>query len=287
MVFARDWFSSRPSVCRSPHLAKPLSVMRHFMKTVLKTLSVIILIFFIGCNKNKKIAENEKKILLVATQDFKELNEINRTFKIFSDSTFTFTEILKEPNHSKNETFEGFVKLRNDTIKFQPFELDFNNAETAVLKNGFVEFIDGENPGRFKIKQTSLFVRDDINLEKYPNYAVFTFNKNFQKLPNEQKLRNFDLKTSDLQKIDNILKSEFSKNKELKNYSEYIKQIQSVKNENNQNLIFVRCFCKEPRLEESYQYYQTGMHDGGNCTVFILLNLTTEKIEILNIAGNA
>lgn len=26
MVFARDWFSSRLSVCSSPHLAKPLSV---------------------------------------------------------------------------------------------------------------------------------------------------------------------------------------------------------------------------------------------------------------------
>ncbi len=36
MVFARDWFSSRLSVCSSPLLAKPLSVVRNIPAATFK-----------------------------------------------------------------------------------------------------------------------------------------------------------------------------------------------------------------------------------------------------------
>ena len=36
MVFARDWFSSRLSVCSSPHLAKPFPVICNYARQIPK-----------------------------------------------------------------------------------------------------------------------------------------------------------------------------------------------------------------------------------------------------------
>ena len=175
--------------------------MRHFMtKTVLKALFTLFLLVLFGCNENK--INSDKKTLLIATQNFNDLNEVKRTFKIFEDSTFTFTEKLKETNHSKEETFEGFVKINKDSIKFSPFELDFNNAETAVLKNGFLEFVDGEYPERMKIEKTKLKVKNNLQIDKFPNYAIFTFYKNFNKQDWQKDYSNYDLNNNDLIKID-------------------------------------------------------------------------------------
>lgn len=257
------------------------------MRTVLKTLFSIILLNFIGCDKIEKKSSIDKKTLLIATQNFNDLNEIKKTFKIFSDSSFTFTEYVKDVNHSKNESFEGFVKIDNDTIKFSPFEFDFNNAETAVLKNGFIEFIDGEYPDRMKIEKTNLSVKNNFDLNKFPNYSIFTFYKKFNKQDWQKDYSNYDLNNQDLRKIDQIFKNEFSNNKKLKNFDEYLKQIISVKNSKNEILIQAHFFCKTPHLLESFQYYETSMMDGGNCNVYIELNLTTGKFNFINIAGIA
>ena len=211
--------------------------MLHFMKTVLNIIFATILLIFLSCNKNEKSIKSEKKTLLIATQNFNDLIEIKRTFKIFSDSTFTFTESLKEPNHSKSETFYGFVKISEDSIKFFPFELDFNNAETAVLKNGFLEFIDGENPGRMKIEKTNLNVKNNIDLNKFPNYAIFTFYKNFNKQDWQKDYSNYDINNNDLIQIDKIFKNEFSTNKKLRNFNEYLKQIVAVRNRDRKSVV--------------------------------------------------
>lgn len=257
--------------------------MRHFMKTSLNIIFATFLLITLSCNKNEKIIKSEKKALLIATQNFNDLVEINRTFKIFSDSTFTFTESLKELNHSKNEIYKGFVKISKDSIKFFPFKLGFNNSETAVLKNGFLEFIDGENPGRMKIEKTNLNLNNNLDLNKFPNYAIFTFHK--QDL--QKDYSNYDLSNSDLIKVDQILKNEISNNNKLRNFDEYLKQIISMKNNKNEILIRAHFFCKTPHLIESFQYYETKISDGSNCNVYLELNLTTGKFNFINIAGAA
>lgn len=96
----------------------------------------LIAILFLNCNKSQNQSNKiiQKDTLLIAKQNFDGFRKINRTFTIFSDSTYTFREIIKDVNHSKEENFEGKLKIKNDTIKFFPFELDYNEAETAVLK---------------------------------------------------------------------------------------------------------------------------------------------------------
>ncbi|MDQ0477061.1 hypothetical protein [Chryseobacterium sp. MDT2-18] len=261
--------------------------MQHFTKTALKTIFAILSLNFIGCYKYENNTGPKKEALLFATQNFNDLNKLERTLKIYSDSTFIFNEILNEPNHSKNETFKGFIKIKKDTLKFFPFELEYNNAETAVLKNGFVKFIDGKYPDRMKIEKTSLSTLKNIDFSKLPNLAVFTYYKNFHTLDSEKDLSNYDLSTEEVEKINVIFKTEFKKNNKLKNYDHYLKQIVAVRNSKNEILIKAHIFCKNSNLAESYEYYETSMMDGGNCNVYLELNLTTGKFNFINIAGLA
>lgn len=171
---------------------------------------VIILTLFLSCTKleNKSIEIKPKETLLIAKQELSSFTKINRTFTIFSDSTYIFKDIVKEINHSREEVFNGTVNKKNDTLKFTPFKLDYNEAETAVLKNGFIEFIDGEQPDRMKIEKTSLKVKNYIDFKNFKDYAVFT---DYAKFEDDNIYRSFDLTTNDLKQIENILKVEFKK----------------------------------------------------------------------------
>lgn len=258
------------------------------MKTFITIIFAFILFITLSCNKAEYTSlGNQKKVIFLSTQKFSDFNKIDRTFTIFKDSSYVFTEIVNEVNHQRTEIWEGKVNIKNDTLKFFPFELDYNNSNTAVLKNGFIEFVDGEYLDKMKIEKTSLSVKNLIDFKNFKDYAVFTYYKKFHDFPSQKDFKNHDLTTKDLLKIDTILKQEFSKNNKLKPFSEYLKQIESVQNKKRENIIFIHCYCKDKHLEESFKYYQSSMMDGGNCNVFIQLNLTTGKIEVCNIAGMA
>ncbi|GGP01406.1 hypothetical protein GCM10010992_01650 [Cloacibacterium rupense] len=258
------------------------------MKILISPVLILVFMMLLGFNDYNSKSETEKKeVLLLATQNFNDLIKINRTFKILSDSSYIFTELVKEENHSKSETFQGLVKIDNDTIKFSPFLLDFNISETAVLKNGFIEFIDGEYPERMKFEITKLNVNNNLDTQKFPNYAIFTFYKKFNKQEWQKEYSNYDLNNQELLKIDQIFKKEFSNNKRLETFDKYLKQIVAVRNNKNEILIQAHFFCKNTSLLESYQYYESMMNDGGNCNVYAELNLTTGKFNYFNIAGLA
>lgn len=259
-----------------------LAAIPHFMKVTLQILILSIFIFILSCNK----LEN-KKTLLLASQKFNDLNKIDREFKIYSDSTFQFIETIKEDNHEKVEQWNGQVKIERDTVKFFPFKLYYNQSETAVLKNGFIEFIDGENPDRMKVEKTSLEMSKKIDFSRLIDIAVFTFYKNSHNQEFEKNLTNYDLNTKELNKINTIFETEFKKNNKLKDYKEYLKQFVAVKNNNNEILIQAHFFCKEAYLKEIFEYYEISMKDGRNCNVYLEYNLTKEKINFINIAGLA
>jgi hypothetical protein len=233
----------------------------------------------------KSILAQEQETLLITTQQFTDLSKINRTFKIYVDSSYVCTEIINEANHNKKESWTGKAHINNDTIRFFPFRLNYNRSETGILKNGFIEFINGEYPEKMKIASTSLNVKNHIDFKNFKDYSVFTFNPGANNLPARKNLINYDLTSKDLNKINILLQQTFSQHSELRKFQDYIKQIEAVKNFNNDIVLFIYCFCKRKHLLESYEFYLTSMNDGGNCNVYIQLNLTTGKIETLNIAG--
>lgn len=248
----------------------------------------LVSMLILNCNKLKdKPKKENKEVLLIATQNFKDFKEVKRTFKIFSDSSYVFTEFVKEENHSKIETFQGFVKINNDTLKFSPFELDFNNSETAVLKNGFMELIDGEYLDRMKINTTKLWVNNKIDVNQFKDYAVFTYYKKFNTQPWDKNLSNYDINNEELKFIDNALREEFKKKKNVKNFDTYLKQLSAVRNNKNEIIIRTKFYCNNDYLKESFQYYESQMHDGGNCNIYLEYNLSTKKILLFKIAGLA
>ena len=259
------------------------------MKNFIKLLSFSTLFLFANCKKleNKSKDEYSKKTLLAATQNFSSLDKIERTFKIFTDSTYLFTESINQGDYNKLENFKGKLEIENDTIKFSQGRLKYNSAETAVLKNNFVEFCDGEFPYRMKILNTSLKVTNLVDFKNLPNYAVFTYYKKFENDSYKSDFQNYSLNTQELNQVDIILKNTFKANKDLMEFSNYLKQVESVKYKNGNIIINIRCFCKENFTLERFQYDLIRMNDGGNCNVFIKVNLTAGKVESINIAGIA
>lgn len=251
------------------------------MNNVIQIFLLIFLVAFSSCNKIE-----DKTPLLTASQNFNDLNYVKRVLTIYKDSSYVFIETKNEVNHNKIEKWEGNLKIKKDTITF-PLGLDYNKSETAVLKNGFIEFLDGEYPDRMKISQTSLLVKNNINLKKINNYAVFTFYKNHHNSAWEKDFSNYDLNTAELLQIDSIFKEEFKNNKKVRKYSDYLKQILAVRNSKNEIIVQSHFFCKTKSLLESYEYYETNMMDGGDCNVYIELNLTTKRITFVKIAGLA
>lgn len=251
------------------------------MKIIVQIFFLIFLVAFSSCNKIE-----DQTTLLTASQNFNDLDYVNRVLTIYKDSSYVFIETKNEVNHNKIEKWEGNLKIKKDTITF-PLGLDYNKSETAVLKNGFIEFLDGEYPDRMKISQTSLLVKNNINLKKINNYAVFTFYKNHHNSAWEKDLSNYDLNTEELLQIDAIFKEEFKNNKKVRKYSDYLKQIVAVKNSKNEIIVQSHFFCKTKSLLESYKYYETNMMDGGDCNINIELNLTTRRITFVKIAGLA
>lgn len=252
------------------------------MKAVNSFFPLVFFILFVSCNKIDR-----KTPLLIASQKFTDLNKIEREFTIYSDSTYIFKEIKSEINYNKMEKWEGKVKIYKNNITFTPFPLSFNGCESAILKNGFIEFSDGEYPDRMKIVKTSLSVKNNISLKSFRDYAIFTFYENHHNSPEEKEFVNYDFNTAELIRIDSILKKEFKTNKKLKDYNDYLKQIVVVRNFKNEILIQAHLFCRNQFLLESYEYYQISMMDGGNCNIYIELNLTTGKFNSINIAGMA
>ena len=79
-----------------------MSVRQNFMKIILQITLMTLLLIFSSCSKLEK-NNKQKEILLTSTQNFNDIREVKRTLTIFSDSTYTFIENLREPNHNKDE----------------------------------------------------------------------------------------------------------------------------------------------------------------------------------------
>lgn len=252
------------------------------MKIIVHLFLLLLLAASTSCNKSE-----DKTPLLIASQKFSDLNHIERVLTIYNDSSYVFIETKNEINHDNIEKWEGNLQIKKDTIKFLPLPFDYNKSETAVLKNGFIEFLDGEYSDRMKISQTSLLVKNNINLKKINNYAVFTFYKNHHNSDWEKDLSNYDLNTAELLEIDSIFKKEFKNNRKVRKYSDYLKQIIAVKNTKNEIIIRSHFFCRTKSLLESYEYYEIDMMDGGECNVYFELNLSTRSITFIKIAGLA
>ena len=62
---------------------------------------------------------SSKKKIFLSIQKFSDLNKIDRTFKILSDSSYVFTETIDEANHKKTAFCLSKVRFFVDMIKVE------------------------------------------------------------------------------------------------------------------------------------------------------------------------
>lgn len=248
--------------------------------------------FLIQCKdkESESIVKSRKKTIVFAENIIDNLIGQNKTrLIIYSDSSYFCESIISHVNYEKQEKFKGHLQLKNDTIEFfSRFKL--TNSNKAVIKNNFIEFVDGDSDFKIEIKNSLLNIKSKLNLERYQDYAFFSFNEEFQRPINygykPKTLKPYDLEQNELIQIDNILKKCFTENKEkLRKKENYIFQCIAVINQNEEKEVWVSCYCNNKNRKENYKYWLIDMCDGGNCNVHLKVNLTKNNYSELNIAG--
>ncbi|MWB94660.1 hypothetical protein GON26_09820 [Flavobacterium sp. GA093] len=259
-------------------------------------LKIILTLIFLGlliqCKKENPKNVNPKTEQITALNIYNYIGKSSMKFQLFSDSSYVFTIMQKDFDYEKLERRKGFCYLKNDTLYFKPLDFKFNRSEKAVIKNNFIEFVDGETPLKIEIRKNIFHTKSKLDLKKFNDYAFFTFNPEFQRPGNygykPETIKPADLNQSELIELDQILEKCFSENEsKLKKLDKYVKQCIVVINEKHEKEIWIGCYCKEPYDNQSYKYSLIDMSDGGNCNIHLKINLTTHKYSDLNISGRA
>lgn len=250
----------------------------------MKRLNLIILsVFnlFFGCKTNTDLSSAE---IIYAENKY----EFDRTIKlnIYSDSTYIFTSSEKDPRYEKIEKFKGFCFKRLDTLYFKPFEFALTDSEKAVIKNNFIEFIDGKYPLRIKIRKTNFPLKKEVYSNKLENYSSFTFNNKYYDYFKEV-VKPYDLTEKEIIEIEKLLTKCIYENKDKINrtITEYQKQLIAVKNLKGEIEVWVNCNCKEEN--EEFQYSILDYNDGGDCHFNLKINLSKNTYSELYINGEA
>lgn len=233
-------------------------------------LSIIISILFISCKK-------EKETLLEAEFSSGSFGDYRKHLLINKDSTFelkVYDKVFDDP--IKKDSLFGKVKIHHDTIYF--FESNsFFWADKAILKNGFIEFFQDDITYKLDIIKTKLNQFNTIDYSQFPNYAVFPFTES------NLEINFFEVTSTELAQIDKLIRYEIATNPNLRDFQDYLFQVTVFSNSNNEIIADVDLFCNDIFNENVFKFNQIRIKDGGNCNVWIILNLTKNKILKVNI----
>jgi hypothetical protein len=226
---------------------------------------------------NKKTIPSKE--ILHALDNFNDLDDRKLDFKLFADSTYIFNYNSSEWAFEKKEMYRGRYFISSDTIKFFPFKFKYINSDKALIKDGFIEFLDGERPLRIKIKNTILNRKPLLETFKSKDYVFFSYNPNHYNCFSE-KVMAINLDNIDLAKLDSILTTCIIKNTNRKP-NEYHKQCISVIDSNGNKLVWINLTCSN----KYFQYVIYDVNDGGDCYASLKVNLTEQTYFDLWVNG--
>lgn len=226
-----------------------------------------ILIVVTTCKQ--KEGRNE---ILTAKFTYNNIETLNCLFRMYSDSTYTFdVHEYQEFRHEKNEIFRGRYYLKGDSIVFFPMDFDFVDAETAMVKNDYLEFLDGKMPFKMKVIKRLTDKYYGVDTVTYKDYAFFSYDTGFYHyFPKDAKP--YDLTNQDLAKVETVLKS-CLKDLNLKfEFQDYFKQCIAVRNINNEREVWINLLCNPAEVND-LKYSVIWTHDGGECYLNLKINL--------------
>ncbi len=231
-------------------------------------INICLTIILLATLNKKSIASKE---ILFAEDVFDQMDYLKLDFRLFDDSTYIFNYHKKEWSHEKNEMFRGRYYIKFDTINFFPFKFKFIYANKAIIKEGFIEFLNGEQPLRIKIKRTTLNSLVSFDTVKYNKYAFFSFNPNHYNYFTGD-FQSIDLDDKELFLLDSIVTT-ILQNSKLFSYKpeEYYKQCIAVIDSSGDKNIWLNLQCGHS-IDFKNEIIET--FDGGNCYANFKVNLT-------------
>ncbi len=240
------------------------------------------------CKCAKKEETNELvKVEQVLAENIYDLIGSSK-LQIYSDSTYDFTVIENSPNHEKIDKYKGRCFIKNDTVFFEPFDFQYTNSTKAILKNNFIEFIQGDFPYKIKIKKSSIEIKQTIDFGKFDSYSLFTYDNKFYSYFTKN-AKPYELTQNDLTNVDKILEKCFEENKAvLRNKSnQYTKQVIAVVKSKNEVEVWVNCNCKDKFFKNQFEQQIIQAKDGGNCHFKLKINLSKQSYSAFSVNGNA
>jgi hypothetical protein len=250
---------------------------------------LFLLSFLTACNTPELENKTREKQVILQAESIMSYGQGGTSFKIFIDSSYLFEVNFKGFNYEKYEKFTGHLFIKDDTISFFPSRFGFNNSEEAVVKNGFIEFVDSKSSFRLGIAKSSLPLRSKLDFKNFDDYAVFTYSSAFDNYFSDNS-KPYDLTQTELIQIDDVLKTCLKENQEAikKDISKYVKQCIVFLNAKGEKEALIFCHCKDIRTDGAFRYSFLGLgNDGGDCRFRVKINLTKDTYSELFINGEA
>jgi hypothetical protein len=231
------------------------------------------------CSHKEKIS-NE---IIIAENNYEGI--YSQTLTLSRDSTFSFKLVDYVPTTEIKEDFKGKYHIKNDTVYFSQ-KVQFVEGDIAVLKNNFVEFINGRYPFKIQIVKSSILLKQSIFVDPYSDYSSFVFNPEFYNFFSAS-AKPYDLNKSELALLDTLLNNCIKKNPEIisRPIEKYYKICVAVINSNNEKEVRVYCVCKSGF--NSVLYKNDSVCDGGDCYFRVIINLSKRSYYDLNVNGEA
>ena len=135
-------------------------------------LIIIASLLLIQCSQKEKTS-NE---VLIAKNNL-DLGD-SQLLTFYRDSSFSFEWIDHSSNPEIKISCVGKYLIKNDTA-YLSSKIAFGKGNIAIIKNGFIEFINGEYPYRFQIVKSDITLKQSIFVDKFSDYSSFVFNPDF------------------------------------------------------------------------------------------------------------
>jgi hypothetical protein len=257
------------------------------MREIKSIILIFVSVLFLQCNQKKNFENKSKEEILIAEHNY-ELSGDYTKLELYKDSSYTFTLSQKSSDYEKIEKYNGTYLIDKDTIKFLEYGFRYLDGDNAVLKNNFIEFLNGKMPLKLKLKKITINLKSSSDLLNNQDFAFFTYNPSYYNYFSEN-VKAYDLKKVDLKTIDEILNKCIEENptRLTKQLSKYNKQCIAVRNLKNEIEVYVFCSCNSNLYKAEFKYQINRPYDGGDCYFGVILNLTKKSYDKLNINGRA
>jgi hypothetical protein len=243
------------------------------------SLLIVISLLLIQCSHKEK----QTDYVLIAENNYDGF--YSQSLTLLHDSTFSFKLIDHSNVTATYEDCKGEYFIKNDTVYFSA-KLQFVRADTAVIKDGFVEFINGAYPFKIKVIKTCIQPRQSVFVDKYSDYSSFVFNPDFYDFFAADS-KPYDLNTNELTGLDSLLNACIKENPDQisKPVDSYNKICVAVITPQNEKEVRLYCVCKTTLKQVLYR--NDKVRDGGDCYFRVIINLTKRKYYDLNVNGTA